>query len=81
MILDLSGQQALYDSIAPKVQNLKQAMDLRAPIWNKISSDRKKKWVQWDKDPIMGLSAQIVQYYVKNFREIVDHYIEESDGT
>jgi len=77
MNLDLAGQQALYTQIAPKVQELKQSMDQRQVMWDKISVERKKAWVKWDKDPIMGLAAQIVEYFVKNFPDLVAYYIDK----
>ena len=77
MNLNLSGQQTLYSQIAPKVQDLKQSMDLRIPMWGKINVEKKKKWVKWDKDPIMGLASTIVEYFVKNFPDLVLYHVEK----
>lgn len=77
MNLNLTDQQALYNQVAPKIGDLKTSMDLRVPIWAKISDEKKKVWVQWDKDPIMGLSAQIVEYMVVHFRDLVQFYMDK----
>ena len=77
MNLNLSNQQALCTQIAPYMQAMKNSMDLRIPIWDRIDVERKKDWVQWDKDPIMGLAAQTVEYFVKNFPDLVAYYVSK----
>ena len=67
MNLNLSGQQVEYNTIAPKVQTLKNWMDQRKPIWAKISKEKRKKWVTSDKDPIMSLAWSIYKYLDNNF--------------
>lgn len=66
-ILNLSGQQAAYNLIAPKIQNLKDAMDLRKPIWDKLPAAKKIAWIKSDKDPIMGLAWTVYKYLRNNF--------------
>ena len=65
--LNLSDQSALKNIIAPKIQDLKTAMDSRKVIWDKISPDKKKKWVVSGKDPIMTLAWSIYRYLRDNF--------------
>lgn len=75
-ILDISGQQAAYNLIAPKVQNLKDAMDLRKAIWDKLPKAKKIAWIQSDKDPIMGLAWTVYKYLRNNFfGEETDEYL------
>lgn len=66
-ILDLSGQQAAYNLFAPKIQQLKDAMDLRKPIWDKLPVNKKIAWIQSGKDPIMWLAWTIYKYLRNNF--------------
>jgi hypothetical protein len=51
-ILNLSDQAILKNTIAPKIQSLKTAMNARKVIWDKLSSEKKEKWITSDKDPI-----------------------------
>jgi len=81
MNLNLTGQQAVYNTVAPKINTFKQAMNLRKVMWYKIPLAKKKSWVQWDKDPIMGLAAQVIEYFVKNFPDLVTYYIEKHNDT
>ena len=81
MNLNLANQQLLYNQVAPKVQDLKTSMDLRIPMWNKIDNKDKLKWVEWDKDPIMKLSANIAEYFCKNFSDMVQYYLDKHDDT
>lgn len=77
MNLNLDNQRALYNAVAPYINHLRQSMDLRIPMWNKISDKRKLAWVEWDKDPVMKLSANIVEYFCKNFPDMVGYYLEK----
>jgi len=81
MNLNLDNQQTLYNQIAPYIQQLRQSMDLRIPMWAKISGARKLQWVEWDKDPIMKLAANIVEYFCKNFPDMVRYYLDKSNDT
>ena len=75
-ILDLSGQQAAYNLIAPRIQQLKNTMDLRKAVWNKLPKAKKIAWIQSDKDPIMGLAWSIYKYLRNNFfGEETDDYL------
>jgi len=75
-ILDLSGQQAAYNLIAPKIQQLKDAMDLRKAIWDKLPTAKKITWIQSDKDPIMSLAWTVYKYLRNNFFGIeTDEYL------
>jgi len=65
--LDLTGQQAAYNLIAPKIQQLKDAMDLRKSIWDKLPVNKKIAWIQSGKDPIMGLAWTVYKYLRNNF--------------
>ena len=65
--LNLPGQQAAYNLMAPKIQQLKDAMDLRKGVWDKLPNDKKIAWVQSGKDPIMGLAWSVYKYLRNNF--------------
>jgi hypothetical protein len=66
-ILNLSDQAILKNTIAPKIQSLKTAMNARKVIWDKLSSEKKEKWITSDKDPIMSLAWAIYKYLRNNF--------------
>lgn len=66
-LLDLIGQEDLKDIIWPKVLQLKDAMDLRLPIWQKLPPEKKIAWVLSDNDPIMGIAWTIYKYLRNNF--------------
>jgi len=65
--LNLTGQNLERADIAPKLLKLKNLMDQRLPIWQKIPREKKKKWVQSDKDPIMGIAWDVYKYLNNNF--------------
>lgn len=77
MNLNLAGQQALYDEIRPKFVKFRNAMNERLPMWNKFNTKKKKRWILSDKDPIMGLSDQLIEYFVNNFPDLVVYYIDK----
>lgn len=65
--LNLSGQQAERDQIAPKIQQLKDRLNERKVIWDKLSDEKKKLWIQSGKDPVMTLAWQAYRYLRDNF--------------
>jgi len=74
MDINLTGQQTEYSTIAPKLLRIKQLMDQRKVIWDRLSDEKKKLWITSNKDPIMSAFAQMIQYACNNFIEIVEHY-------
>lgn len=71
-LLDLIGQLDLKNGIALKIQQLKDAMELRRPIWERASYEKKKLWITSDKDPVMSLAWTIYKYLRKFFKEADD---------
>lgn len=65
--LNLTGQQDVHNLIAPKIQELKNVMDARKNIWNKLPIEKKKKWVISGKDPIMNIAWNVYKYLRNNF--------------
>jgi len=53
--LNLTGQQDLADDILPQLTAFVQALVERKPIWEKLSPEKRVRWVESDKDPIMAL--------------------------
>ena len=68
----LINQQAYADNIAPKVQALKNKLDARKDVWQRVSIEKKKQWVASSKDPIMTLAWNMYKYLRDNFFEGVD---------
>ena len=81
MNLNLNNQQQLYTQIAPYMQAMKNSMDERIPMWDKINDQKKLKWVEWDKDPIMKLAGNIVEYFCKSFPDMVQYYWNKHNGS
>ena len=67
--LNLTDQSTLASAIQTRVSQLKTAMDLRLPVWQKLPDGKKKLWVTSGKDPIMTLAWTIYKYLRDNFFE------------
>jgi len=67
--LKLVKQKTYLDQIAPKINQLKNQLDSRQEIWNKISPEKKHAWVKSGKDPIMTLAWETYAYLHDNFFE------------
>lgn len=65
--LNLTGQQDIKNDIAPKLLQLKQAMEARKDIWDKLSIEKKKKWITSGKDPVMNISWDVYNYLRNKF--------------
>ena len=65
--LVLTGQGASASQIQTRIVQLRDAMDLRKEIWDRISDDKKRQWVASGKDPMMNLSWQVYRYLRDNF--------------
>ena len=65
--LTLTSQETAKSSIAPKLLTLKQEMDKRLPIWQKIDREKKTKWVKSGKDPIVSIAWDTYKYLRDNF--------------
>ena len=70
--LNLIDQQTYRDNIAPKVQALKNQMDKRIDIWQRVPIEKKKAWITSGKDPIMTLAWNMYKYLRDNFFGDVD---------
>lgn len=67
--LNLAGQQAYRNTIAPHIQTLKSRMNERKVIWDKLPDDKKKLWITSGKDPIMTLAWNSYRFLSDNFFE------------
>lgn len=65
--LNLNNQQQERDQIAPKIQQLKDRLNDRKAVWDKLSDEKKKLWIQSGKDPVMTLAWQVYRYLRDNF--------------
>lgn len=70
--LNLTGQAAEASTINPKLLRIKQLMDDRKELWDKLPIAKKKKWITSNKDPIMTAMYQVGQYIKTNFPELVE---------
>lgn len=66
--LNLTGQSTLAGQIQTRVTQLRNAMELRKEVWNRLPVSKKKSWITSGKDPIMTLAYNIY-VYLKDFFE------------
>jgi conjugal transfer/entry exclusion protein len=66
-ILNLINQQAATTQIQPYINTLKNRLDNRKAVWDKLSVEKRRQWILSDKDPIMTLAYSIYKYLHKNF--------------
>ena len=66
-ILELLNQTTAKNQIGSKIMDLKTELDKRLSIWQKISIEKKIKWVKSDKDPIISLAWDTYVYLRDNF--------------
>ena len=72
MNLNLTLQSSLRSQFAPVLLQLKEQMDMRSEIWNKLSLAQKKKYIKSGKDKVLDLYLQIIKHAIDNFPELVD---------
>ncbi len=65
--LVLTGQGIERADIAPKLLKMKNLLDQRKVIWQKIPPEKRKVWVTSEKDPIMDIAWDIWTYLRANF--------------
>jgi hypothetical protein len=72
MNLNLAGQQTIKTQVGPKLLQLKTALDLRLPVWNRLSLAKKRAWIRSNKDPVMDIAFDIYKYLDANFFGVDD---------
>lgn len=65
--LNLTDQAALAATIQTRIVQLRDAMELRKPIWQRMSYAKKKAWITGGRDPIMTLAWNTYRYLRDNF--------------
>ena len=65
--LNLTGQGTSAGQIQTRVTQLRNAMELRKPFWDRMSIEKKRAWVASGKDPIMSLAWDVFKYLKNNF--------------
>ena len=65
--LVLTGQATSTGQIQTRITQLRNSMDLRKEIWDRLPVEKKKKWITSGKDPIMTLAWQVYRYLRDNF--------------
>jgi len=74
MNLNLTDQETEKAAIAPKLLKLKQLLDERKLIWDKLPDEKRKKWIQSGKDPVLDIAWDMYKYLHKNFFKGADRY-------
>ena len=65
--LNLSNQKTSRDDIAPHLQIMKNQLNERKGVWDKLPNEKKRAWIKSGKDPIMTLAWQIYKFLKDNF--------------
>jgi hypothetical protein len=65
--LNLTGQSTLAGQVQTRIVQLRNAMDLRKEIWDRLPLAKKKAWITSGKDPLMTLAWKIFRYLRDNF--------------
>ena len=65
--LNLTGQTTLASAIQTRITQLRNAMEQRKEIWDRLPDAKKKAWITSGKDPIMTLAWKIYRYLRDNF--------------
>ena len=66
---NFTNQDTEHSEVAPKIPQLKNRMNDRKEIWDKLSHEQKKQWIQSEKDPVMDLAWTMFKYLRNNFFE------------
>lgn len=53
---NFTNQQDFVDTLLPYLQTLKTEMNNRRTLWDKIKFEKKKAWIQSEKDPVINLA-------------------------
>jgi len=51
------------------MKKAKSALDLRKPMWKKMTDEQRKAWVLNDNDPVMGIAYTMYKYLYQFFGE------------
>lgn len=65
--INLTGQDADFTTIRPKIIKMKQMMNDRKVIWDKLPHAKRKVWVTSGQDNIMTLAYQTYQFLCEFF--------------
>ena len=72
--IDLTGQQALADTIEPQLTAFVQALAARHEVWDAISPEKRAAWCNSNKDPIMSLLVGArMRQLVKAYNEAIEY--------
>lgn len=68
--LNLKGQSALAASMHGRFEQLKQAMNQRREVWNKLSPVQQKAWLDSGKDPLMNAAYLLYKFLAEFFSKV-----------
>ncbi len=64
---ELTKQSIAKTSIAPKLADLKTELEKRKTLWNKVSPEAKKEWLDSGKDELLKMAYDKYVYLRDNF--------------
>jgi len=67
MMLNLIHQSIYAQQIQPKITQLKNLMNERKVLWDRLNNKKRKLWITSGKDPIMTLAWNVYNWLHNNF--------------
>lgn len=70
MELNLTGQTTASGQIQTRVTQLRNLMEQRKAIWQRLPIEKKRAWIKSGKDPVMALAWDVYKYLRNNFFQL-----------
>ena len=80
VIVNLTGQATAVSQIQPHIVDLKNLLDDRKVLWDKLPENKKVAWVTSGIDPVMVLTWNIVTYLRNNYKEMIQKAASQING-
>lgn len=64
--LDLKNQNQASNLIKGRIDDLKTMLEERKPFWDRMPFEKRRQWLDSQKDPVMNLAVDIYVYLRKN---------------
>ena len=68
-VLNLENQAATVAAMQPKLLQLKNQLELRQPVFDRVSRAKKKAWIVNGNDPVMTLAYNMHTYLKEYFKD------------
>ena len=67
--LNLNGQAGIAAQVGPKLVQLREALEQRLPVWQKLTAEQKRRWlaVAAERDPLLHMARQMAEYLMETW--------------